>query len=83
MCGQICRKIGDNTRLPSKRAVKQWDALRLLLQEQLVAGLEHRQRSRVRLVHKIEKEIARLQALPRNDGRSERIASLRKRLMEI
>jgi hypothetical protein len=81
-CGQPCRNIGHRIRLPSKRAVKAWEQLRLSLQQQLVEDAERRHRHRVRSIHRIEREIARLQVLPANEGRRKQIGLLRKRLVE-
>jgi hypothetical protein len=69
--------------LPSNRATKAWELLRASLQDQTIAAAEHRSLYRVRSIHRIEREIAKLQGMPANEGRRERIASLRKRLTEI
>jgi hypothetical protein len=63
-CGQPCRNIGHRIRLPSKRAVKAWAALRGSLQQETIANTERLHRYRVRQTHRVEKEIARPQALP-------------------
>ena len=82
-CAQPCRNIGHKIRLPSKRASKAWEALRASLWKQNIVEAENRRRYRVRSIHAIEHEIARLQAMPVNEGRCKQIASLRKRLTEI
>jgi hypothetical protein len=82
-CGQPCRSIGHRIRLPSKRAGKAWDELRASLQAQAIASAEHSHVSRVRRIHQIQKEIARLQAMPVNEGRRVQIQLLRKRLVEF
>jgi hypothetical protein len=83
VCGRQCRNIGDRLRLPSKRAIKGWEVLRASLQAQGIAAAERRQRYRVRSIHNIEREIARLVAMPANESRRKRISSLRKRLLEL
>lgn len=81
-CGQPCRNIGHRIRLPLKRAAKAWEKLRASWQEQSIAEAERLHRYRVRQIHRIEQEIARLGAMPANEGRQKRIGLLRKRLVE-
>ena len=80
-CGQPCRNVGHRIRLPSKRAAKAWETLRASWQEQSIAEAECLHRYRVRQIHRIEQEIARLQTMPANEGRQKRIGLLRKRLV--
>ena len=82
-CGQPCRNIGYRIRLPSKRAIKAWEVLQVSLRERAIAEAEHRRLHRLRSIHRIEQEIARLQAMPVNEGRRKRIALLRRRLTEV
>jgi hypothetical protein len=69
--------------LPSKSAIKAWEMLRASLQEESIAAAERLQRQRVRSIHRIEQEIARLQSMPVNAGRRKRIEWLRKLLVEM
>jgi hypothetical protein len=82
-CGTKCRNIGYKIRLPSKRDAKAWQALRASLQEQAIADVEYSSIHRVRSIHGMEQEIARLEAMPVHPDRRKRIASLRRRIKEV
>lgn len=79
-CGAGCRYLGYRIRVPGKRAVRAWAALResLAAQDRARQTADHVRSVRAR--HDLEKEIRRLEALPSNPGRRHAIALLRKQL---
>ena len=79
-CGRNCECIGYKTPVPPKSKPKEWERLRRAFHEARRSALLKREQARVRRVHDLEQEIARLEALPSNPGRRGTIAHLRTRL---
>ena len=82
-CGQVCRYAGTRIPIPAKRNAKGWRELREYLRDRRLAALERERIDRVRQQHKLEREIARRQALPKTAGQTRTIQLLRKRLAEL
>jgi hypothetical protein len=82
LSGQPCRSIGDRIPLPLKRSNKAWEALRVSLQEQAIAAAECRHRNCVRQIHRIEREIARLETMPANEGHKRQVQLSCERLVQ-
>jgi hypothetical protein len=57
-----------------------WQALRSSIREQRLAAVERMERMRVRRHHRLERQIAELEARPPNDGRERAIQHLREEL---
>lgn len=79
-CGEACDCIGYKLRIPPKTREKDWDALRLMLSriEQDKRSLQ--ERTRRFHIRYLETEIARLSAMPANDGRKAAVKLLKRRL---
>lgn len=79
-CGKPCSYLGYKIPVPPKRKRRDW----LRLREQLVHERTERdlcaEQRKVRHRHDLEREIARLEALPPNTSRARSIHVLRKRL---
>lgn len=80
-CGKLCSYLGYKIPVPPKGKVKDWSALRDQLsrermQNDLVADV-----TAVRDRHALEQEIARLEAMPPNQGRAQAIRLLRRRFL--
>jgi hypothetical protein len=82
-CGQVCRYVGTKISIPAKRNAKGWLKLRDCLRERRLAALERSRVARVRQQHRLEREIARHEALPKTGARTQAIRLLRKRLAEL
>ena len=78
-CGQGARCLGTKLRIPTKGDDRAWQALRSFILEQGVTAVEQ-ERVRVRHRHRLERQIAELEARPANDGRERTIQRLRKEL---
>lgn len=79
-CNRLCDYLGYKIPVPPKSKARDWAALREQLagermQRDLMADV-----SAVRDRHALEQEIARLEALPANEGRRKAIGLLRRRL---
>jgi hypothetical protein len=79
-CGQPCSYLGYKIPVPPKAKGREWAALRDQLarermQRELASGM-----NTVRGRHALEQEIARLEALPTNEGRTKAIRLLQRRL---
>lgn len=79
-CGRKCTYLGTKIAVPSKRSVKAWKQLREWLTVGNLAAQERAWTTRVRLRHKLEKEIAKLELQLREKGQAEAIPLLKKRL---
>jgi hypothetical protein len=69
--------------VPPKRRLKAWRQLREWVGEYSVANLERAAILRVRRLHHLEREIAKLAAMPKNEGRAKAILLLKKKLAEL
>lgn len=79
-CGRLCSYLGYKIPVPPKAKAKDWSALRDQLsrermREDLAADV-----AAVRDRHALEQEIARLEAMPPNQGRAQAIRLLRRQL---
>jgi hypothetical protein len=79
-CGQASRCLGTKLRIPTKGDDRSWHALRSSIRKQRLATLEYSKRMRVRRRHRLERQIAELEALPANEGRESAIQRLRGKL---
>ena len=79
-CGQECHNIGYKIPVPPKSKPEAWKALH----EEYFRGQREnaaaQEVGKVRRKHALEKEIAKLEARPENDGRSKEIRRLRRKL---
>jgi hypothetical protein len=79
-CGKPCSYIGYKIPVPPKGKVREWK----LLQEQLHSERSRKEiaitKSQVRRKHELEQEIVRLEAMPKNEGRTKAVKQLRKKL---
>lgn len=82
-CGEECRNIGYKIPVPPKSKPEAWRQL----QEQYFGErrkiIEDAAALNVRGVHNLEKEIAKLEARPGNEGRAREIRHLRRRLESL
>ena len=81
-CGQSCECIGYKIPVPPKSKPKMWEQLRLTYYQFKRERLLRQQKANVRRIHDLEQEIARLQAMPVNEGRGQAITHLKRQLAE-
>jgi hypothetical protein len=79
-CGKPCECLGYKTPIPPKAKVKAWEQLRAGFYGARRSGNLAKERAKVRRIHNLEQEIARLEGLPSNAGRSVAISLLKKQL---
>jgi hypothetical protein len=79
-CGQVSRCLGTKIRIPTQGDDRAWQTLRSSVREQRLVAVERRERMRVRRRHRLEREIAELEARPANEGRARTIQRLREEL---
>ncbi len=79
-CGDPCQALGYKIRIPARRHAKAWKKLEADLAERQRKAEADRREREVRQRHDVEREIARLAAMPANRGRSRAIQLLRKGL---
>ncbi|MCB9853468.1 MAG: hypothetical protein H6819_10265 [Phycisphaerales bacterium] len=79
-CGCVCVNLGHRIPTPRKGDDKTWERLRKSLQDQAIDKAYDQYRANIRRRHDIEKQIAKLEALPECEGRRRQIRYLRKRL---
>ena len=79
-CGRASRCLGTKIRIPTKADDRAWQALRSSIREQRLAAVERMERMRVRRRHRLERQIAELEARPANEGRERAIQRLREEL---
>lgn len=82
-CGEQAVCLGTKVEVPPKPKAARWKSLR----EEYYASRrwweQYRYRATVRRTHDLEREIARLGALPENPGRESRIKRLRSELATL
>lgn len=83
VCGERCNYLGTKIQIPAKRSIKAWRDLRDWFREMSQISRERIQIDRVRQRHQMEREIAKLEALPSNEGRASMIRRLRRELGEL
>ena|SRR5690606_19995624 len=79
-CGKLCSYLGYKIPVPPKDKRREWSDLRDQLARERSARDLAAEEAAVRRRHDLEQEIARLEALPANDGRSKAIQLLKRRL---
>ena len=79
-CGSPCEHLGYKTPIPPKSKPDAWEAMRQAFYRSRSEARENRVRERVRYMHDLEQDIARLEALPANPGRTLAIKRLAKTL---
>ncbi len=82
-CGAETIDIGYRIPVPAKAAVKQWQSLQHSL---AVARSEHAlasEHAAIRRIHDLERELAKLEALPGNPGRQSLIRRLSRELAQL
>jgi hypothetical protein len=82
-CARPCECLGYKSPVPPKARAREWAAL-----AEAFYGSRRRyslcqQKLRVRRIHDTEREIARLELLPANEGRTDAIKRLRKQLEQL
>jgi hypothetical protein len=79
-CGKPCSNIGYKIPVPPKSKVREWERLREQLNQQKNETTLAKTQTLVRRKHELEREIVRLEAMPRNEGRTKAVKLLRKKL---
>jgi uncharacterized Zn finger protein (UPF0148 family) len=79
-CGRSCSYLGYKIPVPPKSKSREWAALRDQLARERMQRELASDVSEVRDRHSLEQEIARLEALPVNEGRAKAIRLLQRRL---
>lgn len=79
-CGSSCEDLGYKTPIPPKSKPEAWEDLRKEFYRSRREDRAKRVRERVRNIHDLEQEIARIEALPANPGRTLAIKRLAKTL---
>jgi hypothetical protein len=82
-CGRACQCLGTKIRIPSKGDERAWQDLRVGIREQRIADVERSERMRVRRRHRLERQIAELEARPTNEGRARTLHLLREQLASL
>ncbi len=82
-CGHACRCLGTKIRIPAKGDERAWRDLRVGISEQRLADQERSDRMRARRRHRLERQIAELEARPANEGRDRALQLLRERLASM
>ena len=82
-CGAACTPLGYKIPVPPKSKAREWQALREQLHRERDERMSDARAARIRRRHDLEQEIARLDALPSNPGRTRAIALLRKQLRDL
>lgn len=79
-CGKLCSYLGYRIPVPPKDKQREWSALRDQLARERMQRELAVDAAAVRDRHDLEQEIARLEAMPANEGRAKAIRLLRHRL---
>ena len=79
-CSKPCAYLGYKIPVPPKAKTREWAALHQQLSRERIQQELDAEASAVRHKHELEQEIARLEAMPANEGRAKAVRSLRKRL---
>jgi hypothetical protein len=75
-CGRACLCLGTKLRIPARSDEKAWQKLRTSVREGRLAAIEYTERMRVCHRHRLERQIADLQARPANEGRTKALRLL-------
>lgn len=79
-CGKQCSYIGHKIPVPPKNKVREWQQLHVQLHQETVKTEVAKTQRLVRRKHELEREIMRLEAMPKNEGRTKAVKQLRKKL---
>lgn len=79
-CGKLCSYLGYKIPVPPKDKRREWSALHQRLAHEHSERNLAADKAAVRSRHDLEQEIARLEAMPTNEGRTTAIRLLRCRL---
>jgi len=82
-CASQCECIGYKTLVPARTKIRDWRMLSEAFYRSRRNYVFGQQKRRVRRIHDLEQEIARLEAMPLNDGRTLAAKRLRKELEEL
>src|SRR5688572_5683249 len=82
-CGGECFCIGHKIPLPPKRDARGWKSLRERMQSLAIDAQGQNYAQRVRSIHRLQRNIADLEARPANQGREQAMKVLRQRLDEL
>lgn len=79
-CGKPCTYLGYKIPVPPKSKVREWKLLQEQLNQQKKETTVAKTQTLVRRKHELEREIVRLEAMPKNEGRTKAVKLLRKKL---
>lgn len=79
-CGKPCSYLGYKIPVPPKAKRREWSALHQQLARERSERHLAADEAAVRNKHDLEQEIARLEAMPANEGRAKAIQLLKRRL---
>lgn len=79
-CGNSCAYLGYKIPVPPKSKIREWEQLQTQINQKEKETTVARIKVLVRRKHDLEQEIARLEAMPRNEGRAKAVKLLRKKL---
>ena len=79
-CGKPCTYLGYKIPVPPKNKIREWEQLQTQLNQKAQETAVARNKVSVRRKHDLEQEIARLEAMPVNEGRTKAVTLLRKKL---
>ena len=82
-CGQHSRYVGYKTRIPERQAKNEWELLRKTLEDKAIHRMEQAGKSKVRLRHELEKDLAKLQSRPENPGRNKAMRLLEREIKAL
>src|SRR5688572_20496903 len=72
-CGKPCAYLGYKIPVPPKAKAREWAALHQQLSHERLQRELDAETSAVRCKHDLEQEIARLEAMPANEGRAQAV----------
>lgn len=79
-CGADAVNIGYKIPIPLRTKIREWQALEQQLVAEAAKAAEAARQVNTLRIHALEKEIAKLEALPENEGRTVLIKQLKKEL---
>jgi hypothetical protein len=82
-CGNDCRNLGTQLQIPSKSNLRGWRKLREAILANRLKWMPVIQRRIVERIHRIERQIAKMELLPQTSERSQRIACLKEELATL
>jgi hypothetical protein len=82
-CGRRCVNLGKKIAIPPKSNTREWKALQNMFREWRAESSERIYEAKVRLRHKLERQIAAVKAMPFNEGRQNTIRDLKAQLAEL